>query len=289
MLSHQIKSFHGFSFVEKAKLIFSIPIRKLISKQAEELIIARGILYRIVEKGGEVNKLDNCIQVCTTCISSKPIKFLLRKNSTDLSIFSEIIVNKGGGYKMVPVIAKKNNIRINTIIDAGANVGCATVFFRENYPESKIISIEPDNGNFEMLNRNIRINNYNDIWVLRNAFWKNNEELNFGIGIRGSREKELSYGISESGSQKVSGVTFPDCLKMLSADTIDLLKIDIEGAEKALIDDLEGFHYMLDHTRILAIELHEEVVNLLDFFELVRNKGFDFIQYGEITICWKKI
>jgi FkbM family methyltransferase len=290
MLAHQLKSFKGFTLIEKLRLLFSIPAKKMVNGNAENLIRIRGVLYRIIEMGGTVKNQGDCIEVsCPVSFSTKPVTFLLRKKTTDFVIFSEIILDKGGDYTLIKEIAEKNGISIHTIVDAGANIGCATVYFQSLFPGAKTICVEADKENHKVLSNNIALNKYDTVTALQKAFWNTNEELNFGIGIRGKREKELSFSVVEEGGTKVQGFTFADCLKTLSTNHIDLLKIDIEGAEKALIEDKEGFTYLLDHTQILAIELHHEVVNPLDFIEIIKNAGFSYIQYGEITICWRKL
>ena len=289
MLTQQIESFHGFSFIEKIKLLVSIPIKKLVNGGVENLIKTRGVLYRIIQRGGSVKNLGRYIEISfPSVLSKKDTKFLLRKKTTDVSIFSEILLQNGGDYKLIPAIVEKNHIVVRNIVDAGANIGCASIFFRQLYPEARMVCIEPDNGNFEMLQKNISLNKDQYTIPVQKAFWINNDELNFGVGIRGIREKELSFGLTEKGETKVKGFTFSDCLNLLSTDMVDLLKIDIEGAEKALIENKENFLRLLNHTRVLAIELHHEVVNLLDFIDLIKEAGFDYLQHGEITICWRK-
>lgn len=290
MFTQQIKSFQGFSLVEKLRLLLSIPIKKIVNTNAENLIRIRGVLYRILEIGGSVKNRGACIEVSFPFLPSKKVvKFLLRKQATDVVIFSEIILQKGGDYKLIGEIAEKNGITIETIVDAGANIGCATIHFRNIFPAAKMVCIEADRENFGMLSQNIQLNNDKHTTALQKAFWINNDVLNFGVGIRGNREKELSFGVIEEGGTKVTGITFSDCMRTLSTDRIDLLKIDIEGAEKALIEDKEGFMHLLNHTQILAIELHHEVIHPLDFIDIIKSAGFSYMQYGEITICWRKL
>ena len=47
-------------------------------------------------------------------------------------------------------------IEPQTIIDAGANVGLATLFFKIKYPKSKIVSLEIESGNVEMIHKNLK-------------------------------------------------------------------------------------------------------------------------------------
>ena len=102
--------------------------------------------------------------------------------------------------------------------------------------------------------------------------------------------KELSFGVVEQSEEtiKVKGITFRDCMKRLGTETVGLVKIDIEGAEAALINDKDGFKYIVEHSGILAIELHDEAVDLFEFYQLLDELGIAHMHKGETTFCWKK-
>jgi hypothetical protein len=90
----------------------------------------------------------------------KPIKLRLN-SSSDKIAFYKIILNKEYDIDLP--------VHPEYIIDAGANIGLASVFFANKYPEAKIIAIEPDKGNFEILLNNIQ--GYPQITGLNTALW----------------------------------------------------------------------------------------------------------------------
>jgi hypothetical protein len=71
----------------------------------------------------------------------------MRTGTSDRSAFNEVIVKRWYDHPFpgVPQL----------IIDAGANVGYASVRFAELYPNADIVAIEPDRGNFAMLQQNV--------------------------------------------------------------------------------------------------------------------------------------
>src|SRR5687768_1377938 len=75
-------------------------------------------------------------------------KVLLRKGKTDILVFKKIFIVREYNFKF-----KKE---INTIIDAGANIGLSAIFFANRFPAAKIIAIEPERSNYDLLLENIK-------------------------------------------------------------------------------------------------------------------------------------
>ena len=76
--------------------------------------------------------------------------FVLRDNKSDKPIFFQVFYEKQ--YDLYGIDfpdAKK-------IIDGGANIGCASVYFSLRFPNAEILAIEPEKNNFELLKKNIR-------------------------------------------------------------------------------------------------------------------------------------
>lgn len=85
----------------------------------------------------------------------------LRLRTTDTSLFASIIVNSEYDWKFL------NPPRV--IFDAGANIGLASIFYANKCPEAKIIAIEPESANFEMLKKNTA--SYPNIFAIQGALW----------------------------------------------------------------------------------------------------------------------
>src|SRR5260370_13944534 len=73
-------------------------------------------------------------------------KVVLRRQTTDLRCLEKVFVSDeyDSPFQLSPRV----------IVDAGANVGMATLFFAQRDPEAKILAIEPEASNFEMLKQN---------------------------------------------------------------------------------------------------------------------------------------
>ena len=62
------------------------------------------------------------------------------------------------------------------IIDCGANIGLASIYFKFHFPDVKIYAFEPEISNFKMLKKNVA--NYKDVVVFQKAIWYESANLN---------------------------------------------------------------------------------------------------------------
>lgn len=168
----------------------------------------------------------------------------LRRKSTDKEVFKKIFLKME--YKF-------NQVKdVKYIIDAGAYTGLSAIFFKMDFPESKIICIEASRANFLMLKKNLK--NYNDVFMVNRALWSETVSLSF---IE-SESKQFGSKVPNEGqahSAKIESITISEVLKDYNYPYIDLLKIDIEGSEKELFEN--NFSTWLIKTKYIVIELHD--------------------------------
>ncbi|MCW2282998.1 FkbM family methyltransferase [Rhodoblastus acidophilus] len=176
---------------------------------------------------------------------------IVRPASMDVSTFEQIFVNRDYDSANLPDEA-------TTIIDLGANVGYATVDFAHRYSRAKIVAVEPDAGNFELLQENVRALD-SRVVALQGAVWTHDGEIN----LCATTESGAALGSDAfrvSSQQNPGGKPVP-CWKLSTLvekagfDHIDILKIDIEGAELELFS--ENPEPWLSKTGLLIIETHE--------------------------------
>jgi FkbM family methyltransferase len=117
---------------------------------------------------------------------------------------------------------------VRVIVDAGANIGIETLRFRHFHPHARIVAIEPDSGNFSILQRNTRADG--KIELLHGGLWSHKCRLHIipGESAEGFRAEEAS-GEPQPGD--VEAVSIPSIMESFGLDEIDILKLDIEGAE----------------------------------------------------------
>ena len=123
------------------------------------------------------------------------------------------------------------------IIDCGANIGISLIYLKMVLPQSKIIAFEPDPFLFDYLTRNIKANHLTDIEVLNKAVWSEETRLGF------YQEKSDSGRLNIDSNMEISNsalIQVETCLlSNYITDKVDFLKIDIEGAEWEVIQEIE--------------------------------------------------
>ncbi|MBK8712931.1 MAG: FkbM family methyltransferase [Niastella sp.] len=168
------------------------------------------------------------------------------------------------------------------IIDCGANIGLSAIYFASKYPAAKIIAIEPDKQNFEVLQKNASF--YGNITCLNKAVWSgpaSMEMIDMGTGNWSLRVKESAPG-KENTIEAVGIFQLMEEYKFL---VIDILKIDIEGAEKELFS--KNYIDWLCKIKWMAIELHENIDEMIPsiFYKALQGLKYKKYQQGENLIC----
>ena len=115
------------------------------------------------------------------------------------------------------------------IVDCGGNIGLSVIWFKRRYPESRITVFEADPDIAGVLHANIEMFNLQDVQIINAAIWDETGRVGF------VSDKADSGRIVSGGAQKnVDAVRLADFI----TQPVDLLKLDIEGAEYAAFRDL---------------------------------------------------
>ncbi|HLL73724.1 MAG TPA: FkbM family methyltransferase [Pyrinomonadaceae bacterium] len=153
------------------------------------------------------------------------------------------------------------------IIDGGANIGLSIIYFKQLYPQSRVVAFEPDSSVFRALEGNIRRRGYGDVQLHRGALWSSEKALSFmAEGADGGR-------IAQAGDPEnvvVQTVRLRDYLNR----PVDLLKLDIEGAETEVITDCAD---LLRNVQNLFVEYHsfeEKPQTLREVIDCLADAGF---------------
>lgn len=191
----------------------------------------------------------------------------LRDDSSDEALFAELVGKDEYGY-----IAFKQEPKV--IIDVGANIGLSSRLFANRYPEATVIAIEAESENYKLLQCNA--NGHPRIIPLHAALMSTD-----GYGhIVDVGEGDLAYQVSLSSGEgpSVKCISFKTLKQMYNIDTIDLLKMDIEGAEYELFKNNQ---INFSQVGTLVIELHDRIRPGCNkcFFETIKNH-YDFEWIG---------
>jgi FkbM family methyltransferase len=142
------------------------------------------------------------------------------------------------------------------IVDAGSNIGLAILFFKRLYPASRVIAFEPDPETFAVLERNLRDNGLDGVRALNEAVYDGSERLDLhgDPDNPGSPQQTMRSGRLAGGTTSVPASRLSEHL----AEPVDFLKIDVEGAESVVMQDLEESG-KLRLVRRMAIEYHHHL------------------------------
>ncbi len=168
----------------------------------------------------------------------------LRLNTSDAATYWEIL---GGEYAFdVPFQPK-------VILDAGANIGLAAIYFANKYPQAKVVAVEAEASNFELLLRNCR--SYPSIVPIHAALWNHNGEIvvTDPDPVVGAPGKWAFITRDTGEGDRVRAVTLPTLMQELNIESFDIAKIDIEGGELELFED----PCWVETVRCVMIELHD--------------------------------
>ena len=174
-----------------------------------------------------------------------PGEILLRRHTSDIAAFEQVFIDREYDLPF-------GDIKPKFIIDGGANVGCASAFLAHRFPEASIWAFEPESSNYDILEQNGK--RFPNITTMRAAIWNHDGY----VEIQNPSDEKWAFRVrqtSSNESSKVRALSIPSILRMAGMSRVDILKLDVEGAEKELFD--ESSHSWIHQVGIIVIELHD--------------------------------
>ncbi|CRI66975.1 putative Methyltransferase FkbM family [Thiocapsa sp. KS1] len=243
---------------DRAKDIWSIPSLNIPVRQKFSLL--KAYLHILVMQ-----------YVVSKFMPVKKISFLRYQVETPdwysfFYIFREIFLH---GIYAIP----KGEQPPRRIVDCGANIGMAVLFYKWLWPNVTIEAYEPDPSTFEVLKRNIERNKLDSV-TLHNKAVSSSEG---SIRLYSNPTQEGS-GKNTTVKERVSDDYVPydvpcvDISTALEGDTVDILKMDIEGAEYDVLSRIVEKkklgvikHYIVEYHHNITDSKH----TLSDFLKLL--------------------
>jgi FkbM family methyltransferase len=206
------------------------------------------------------------------------LEFYLKINSSDPLVFEQIVLLEE--YKCIINLFKELTIRPKNMIDAGANIGLTSIYFKAFYPELNIIALEPNSSVGERLSLNITKNKLKQIKLYNKGLWSKTTSLSIDNSFRDG--EDWSYSVLEDLNGNIKAVDLKSLIDSENLDIIDFIKIDIEGSEKEVFE--RGDLSWLKRTKVIAIEIHDEFDCRNHIEETLIQFGFELSHSGELTI-----
>jgi len=167
----------------------------------------------------------------------------IRSHTSDISVLNELVVWQGYCEPAELLEAPRS------IVDLGANTGLAARWFQARWPGARVVAVEPESGNIEVLRRNLASTDTRvvpfAVGGARRTAALYTENGEFAYTLCGTPTGETSM---------VQVVTLPEALEADEAADIGLLKVDIEGSERELFADCHGW---ITSVHQLIVECHQ--------------------------------
>jgi FkbM family methyltransferase len=222
---------------------------------------------------------NNPARVIKTKMCNLRIPFAFRPGISDVIVLRKVFLESE--YEL------PFPIPIQTIVDAGAHIGAATVFFHYRFPDARILAIEPEESNYELLCENTQT--LCNVVTIRAALWPYEKQL----WIQDTAADKAGFQVATTPSNfgySVPSITPQKIFEKLHVDQIDLLKLDIEGAELELFS--RDTDQWLSRVHCLVLELHDRkrpgcarslyaALQRYDFQQEIRGENI-FILLGDI-------
>ena len=137
------------------------------------------------------------------------------------------------------------------IVDCGANVGIAALWYRRSFPHARITAFEADPVIYDTLKRNLSRNGCGDVEAVNAAVWTEAGTVEFDAEGTDAGAVRAVAGVPQGRIVNVPALRLRD---FIAAEPVDLLKLDIEGAEGPVLHDLAP---VLDRVGAIQMEVHE--------------------------------
>ena len=185
------------------------------------------------------------------------------------------------------LLDKYVDIENANFIDIGANCGLVSLILAKQNPKSKIYSFEPDIQVFEVLRKNVELNNLNNIILTNKAVCKKGVDeitlfkspLCSGGNTTCSTYNDIQnqFPTSKIESYKVKCISLDEIVKQNNMNEIELLKIDCEGAEFEILYNSDFFQKNI--VKNMVGEFHNLCYNTT-----VKNTSQELINYCKLYV-----
>ncbi len=132
------------------------------------------------------------------------------------------------------------------VIDAGGYIGMSALYFKSIYPNANITVFEPDPNIFSVLSKNVEMNNLKGIFLVNAGLGKKNTFVDF---YPDGADGGSMYKISDNKTAKIKIVKLSSYINQ----PVDLLKMNIEGAEGEVLEEVEN---KLHFVKEIILEYH---------------------------------
>lgn len=210
--------------------------------------------------------------------------FYVRPFTTDKYLVNNLLLDNGE-YDFIYLDKYSWIKNSQVIIDAGACIGMFSRMINKICKNSTIIAIEPETNNFNLLVKNTK--KYNNIICKKNGLW--NKKCN--LIVEESSNGAWGFTVKEAKNNEkydINAISIENIINEYKIDTIDILKLDIEGSEVEVFD--KNCERWLNKVKVCIIEFHERKrpKSSKKIINIMKKNNFDYFIYTENYVFIKK-
>lgn len=212
-----------------------------------------------------------------------------RQRSSDEAVINQVLVGQQYDLRrlrrapeLLGFLQQQQTLgRTPLVIDAGANIGAAALYFSLNMPDAHVIAVEPDRENFQLLSKNVLGLKVKPIHAALSSSVGRANVFDPGEGHWGYRTRPVAD--DDGGAGAVPRVTINDLYSSHPAPFFPfVVKVDIEGAEEDLFSANTEW---VARTPLLIVELHDWLLlkggTSRPFLQCISKLHRDFVYVGE--------
>ena len=174
------------------------------------------------------------------------------------------------------------------IIDGGANIGMATIWFAQTFADATVIAIEPDQDNFDLLTRNTAYYGSN-VKTIHGGLWSCPGQLRITNPEAGAAGYQVAF-CDQPESGGIEALTLPQLVAEHPDHFLFFVKLDIEGAQKDLFSENLDW---ISAVHVIAIELDDWkwpwTGSSIPVFKALAHYDFDYVLCGETLFCFRHV
>jgi FkbM family methyltransferase len=178
-----------------------------------------------------------------------------------------------------------------TIVDLGANTGQASLYLQSAFPDATIVCVEPIAENVAILSANASRHS----WIVApfaiapydgrvdmgvSTWWGSASMIRTVTDQRQSKDNRFEHS-GQLPDRSIECISMGEILRTQGIEVVDLLKVDIEGAEERLFCENSGW---LSRVRCIALEVHEKYVDRDRIEEALTSAGFQLKEAGHCRV-----
>ncbi|MBS3913925.1 FkbM family methyltransferase [Methylomonas rivi] len=218
----------------------------------------------------------------------------LRHCVADRSIFWQCLVKNQYSFNRFPQSKRLmsvydelvNSGQTPLIIDCGGNIGLSSFWYANRFPDAKIVVIEPDQANLDILTLNLEPFS-GRVVILKGGVWNRKGFLKIVNPEAGSAAYRVEF-LDEESDDSIRCYTINEICEKVDIKNPFIVKIDIEGSQKNLFQNNTEW---VSKTNLITLELDDWLLpwqgTSRNFFSCLSQYSFDYLLNGESIFCFR--